>query len=565
MAKVRINTGGKLVMVVLGLAILGVVIWQVIPKKGAEPSVEPEFDNKGIEAASADNDTPAPTKVPDFNGDKIEAAKPNIEKGGSSGSTPGINRPIRVGIVTWGGYAGGIMANNGFAASKDSTFWKEYGVEVELKVIDDYPASRAAFRKGGGDGGVDIVWGTVDSFALEYDSLKDLNPLAFMQYDWSRGGDAIAVTKEITAVSQLAGKRIAVAEGTPSHYFALYLLSQADLKTDQVSWAFTESAIEAAQLFKLGKVDAAVSWSPDVYMAAEGREGGHILASTKEASALIADIFMVRGDFAKQHPELLAKFTLGWLDGVEQVAKDPKPTIQLMANGFEGVDAVVAEAMLGDVKLPNYYENLAFFEVTGDQLRGYSDIFNEATKLWRSLGKISGRGDASSTFDTTFLKAIKPEAEVRFKKDDVVAAAEQEAPAPTKEFKFYFSPEEQKAAEKKEAILTKRMSVYFPSGAYELDENAKFILDEAASLAQTFGSLQMRVVGNTDDKGKRAANVTLSQKRAQSVVNYLVQKHGFPAEKFVVVGAGPDNPIADNKDEEGRKQNRRTDFDILRQ
>ena len=42
------------------------------------------------------------------------------------------------------GYAGGIMANNGFKANKDSTFWKDYNIEVELKVIDDYPASRAA-------------------------------------------------------------------------------------------------------------------------------------------------------------------------------------------------------------------------------------------------------------------------------------------------------------------------------------------------------------------------------------------------------------------------------------
>ena len=56
------------------------------------------------------------------------------------------------------------------------------------------------------------MWGTVDAFALEYDSLKESEPVAFMQYDWSRGGDAIAVSEEINSVTDLKGKRIAVAE-----------------------------------------------------------------------------------------------------------------------------------------------------------------------------------------------------------------------------------------------------------------------------------------------------------------------------------------------------------------
>lgn len=165
MAKVRINTGGKIVMVLVGLALVAFAIWKLIPQKDPNAEgVKPEFSK----ADGTDDSTGA-----------VNSGK----------STPGIDRPIRVAIVTWGGYAGGIMANNGFKANKDSTFWKEYGIEVELKVIDDYPASRTAFAKGGADGGVDIMWATVDSFALEYDSLKAPDPVAIMQYDWSRGGE----------------------------------------------------------------------------------------------------------------------------------------------------------------------------------------------------------------------------------------------------------------------------------------------------------------------------------------------------------------------------------------
>ncbi len=525
MANVRINTGGKILAAILALAALGFVGWKMLPKKDAEKESK---------------------VIPKISGTETKVAN------GDSGSTPGIDRPIKVAIVTWGGYAGGIKANNGFKANKDSVFWKEYGIEVELKVIDDYAASRDAFKKGGDKGGVDIMWATVDSYALEYPEIKDLNPLAFMQYDWSRGGDAIAVTSEIKHVSDLKGKRIAVAEATPSHYFALYLLSQANMKTGDVSFVYTASAIEAAALFRTGKVDAAVSWSPDVYQAAEARKGGHILASTKDATALIADIFVSRGDFAEKHPELLAKFLLGWFDGVEQVNKNPASVYDLMVKGFEGIKKEDAKGMVEDVKLPSYAENLAFFEVTGDQLRGYDDIYSESLTIWRSLGKISGKTLAEKTRTPKFLNAIKKEAEKRFGKIETKKS--------TKEFAFNF---DEKKVEKK-SILTKRISIFFPSGKFELDGNAKIILDDAAALAQTFGSANMRVTGNTDSKGNAKKNQTLSKKRAQAVVNYVVQKHGFPKNKFIVVGAGSGNPVADNKTAEGRQQNRRTDFEIVR-
>jgi NitT/TauT family transport system substrate-binding protein len=269
---------------------------------------------------------------------------------------------------------------------------------------------------------------------------------------------------------------------------------------------------------------------------------------------------VARGDFAKQHPELVAKFMLGWFDGVNQANKDPNRAIKLMADNFEGVDMEAAKGMLGDVKLPTYAENMAFFEVTGDQLRGYPDIYNEASKLWRSLGKISGRTQPTDTVSTAFLNAIRPEAEKRFG----AIAQDDKATKPTQEFKFDFDAAKEAEAKKQAAILTKRISIFFPTGSYTLDDNQKFILDEAAGLAQTFGSVRMRVTGNTDNQGDRKKNIDLSTKRAKAVATYMITKHNFPADKFVVAGSGPDNPIADNTTEEGRKQNRRTDFEIIK-
>jgi NitT/TauT family transport system substrate-binding protein len=63
--------------------------------------------------------------------------------------------------------------------------------------------------------------------------------------------------------------------------------------------------------------------------------------------------------------------------------------------------------------------------------------------------------------------------------------------------------------------------------------------------------------------GNRESNLSLSQKRAQSVANYLIGTYGMPRNRFIVIGNGPDNPVADNATDAGRNKNRRTDFELI--
>jgi len=58
-------------------------------------------------------------------------------------------------------------------------------------------------------------------------------------------------------------------------------------------------------------------------------------------------------------------------------------------------------------------------------------------------------------------------------------------------------------------------------------------------------------------------NKSLSLKRARAVASYLAREHGFDPNKFVVVGNGPDKPVAENTTEQGRSKNRRTDFELI--
>src|SRR4051794_11870706 len=80
--------------------------------------------------------------------------------GGGGGSKPAPNiegdkgilgRPLRVGVVTWPGYAGGITANNGFDANKNCIYWNDHKLLVQFLLMEDVDARAKAFARGGAD------------------------------------------------------------------------------------------------------------------------------------------------------------------------------------------------------------------------------------------------------------------------------------------------------------------------------------------------------------------------------------------------------------------------------
>ena len=73
-------------------------------------------------------------------------------------------------------------------------------------------------------------------------------------------------------------------------------------------------------------------------------------------------------------------------------------------------------------------------------------------------------------------------------------------------------------------------------------------------------SLNVFIVGHTDNTGTFEHNMKLSMDRATSVVNTLVAKHGIAAARLKAVGDGPTAPVASNDSEEGRAKNRRVEL-----
>ncbi len=102
--------------------------------------------------------------------------------------------------------------------------------------------------------------------------------------------------------------------------------------------------------------------------------------------------------------------------------------------------------------------------------------------------------------------------------------------------------------------------IYFDTAKSELKPDSEPALAEIAKLLKQNPALKVYIVGHTDMVGEAAANMRLSQARAQSVVAALATKHGIAAARMIAFGAGPYAPVASNKTEDGRAKNRRVEL-----
>lgn len=486
----------------------------------------------------------------DFAG--VKNAPPDVDKTGVSGVnavavTGGkLDRPLKVAINTWAGHAPGLVANLGLAAGRKGSIYEKLGTSVEFVIIEDPAAKFAAFQAGE----IDVMWDTVDSWAREAAILAEgarTKGRAIIMEDWSRGGDGVVSLSSIKSVEDLAGKRVATTEFTPSHWLLLYLLSQSGLSNDErtkieKSLVLTQDAPAAAAMFKSGKVDAAVTWEPDLSAAVEARgDEAHILISTSAATNVIADVLVARQEIIDSAPETLGLFVAGWFEGIDYMKRDPAGSNKVIGDALKLDDETVS-GMLSGLKLTPWADNAQFFGLAGGKGH-FETLFDTAFRIWRKKGVVTRAVGGADHHEPKFVAALAakyPGQKVEEKK-----------------------LEARKASSKDTPIINKTLTINFTPGSDEIMPGSFFTLDSLGETMISFGNTYLRIEGNTDATGKREPNVALSQRRAESVKKYLVETFKLPEERFQTLGHGPDKPVAPNTTEAGRQLNRRTDIKVI--
>jgi len=450
---------------------------------------------------------------------------------------------VRCRVNIWVGCAGGLAANGGLDTQPGSEFDKQ-GIKVSFKIIDDWTEGTAALASNN----VDVMLTTTDVWAKDYATLKakGFNGRAFLMVDWSRGADGVIGRDGIRKVEDLAGKSIAYAPYTPSHFLIWYGLANSGLSRDQRDAIMnkaihTKDGIEPATLFAQGKVDSAVAWDPDMSDAVSKRPGAAKIYDTRIASKLIADILVVSDDFLRDHPDTVTKFAAGWLKGVDYVKNDPARAYNLIGGIKDfNMPADLAKTMLGGVLLSNYSENLAFFGNAGEKT-DYVNIFGMAQDMYRELLQIKQR---TPNIEDTMTRQV-----LLTLQNKVPAGAPEPLP-----------PYDPNGALKRQEISEMRKTINFDVDSAAISIDSKAQVDEIGGFMKAYENTVVEIVGNTDSSGDRNHNIVLSKQRADAVKDYLIANYHFPPARIVTAGAGPDHAVADNRTPEGRQLNRRSDI-----
>ncbi|HUB82828.1 MAG TPA: phosphate ABC transporter substrate-binding/OmpA family protein [Bryobacteraceae bacterium] len=453
----------------------------------------------------------------------------------------GESNNVRVRLNIWVGCVGGLVANGGLDTAAGSIFDKE-GLKVTFKIIDDWTEGATALATNN----VDVMLTTDDVWGKDFGKFQDqgFHAHAFYMVDWSRGADGIIGAQGIRSIEDLAGKTVAFAPFTPSHFLLWNGLKSSGLSTDQRNEIFakavhTKDGIEPATLFAQQKVDAAVAWDPDMSDAVTKRPGSRKIYDTRVANHLIADILVVSDKFAAANPGTVLKLAQGWLEGVNFIAQQPDRAAALIGTVKDfNIPSDLAKTMLEGVHLSDYADNAQFFGAAGSD-SDYSNIFKMSQEMYRELREIKHESDPEESVDRRYIQQLAS------KFPDSPA----EAPTVYKEPPKNATP-----------IVTQRKSIYFDPNSANMGVDSRAVVDEIGEFMRAYENTVVDIEGNTDSTGSRDLNMQLSKERADAVKNYLVDKFHFPPNRMRTIGNGPDRPIADNDSPEGRDKNRRTDI-----
>lgn len=444
---------------------------------------------------------------------------------------------VVMGLNVWAGWAPIFYANGGTDPNPNSLFARKYGFKVAIKIIDSPAASINAFASGD----VHVTAWTLDMIPLFFEQLKADSralPRAFLQVDWSNGGDGLVVRDNINSVADLRGKKVALAQHSPSHYLLLNLLINAGLQPSDVDFRFTEDAFQAAAAFNADRsLAGCVSWAPDIYNLSEVK-GNKLLVSTATANKLIADVMFGRADFVRDNPKIIDGLVRGFFDAVEDLKQEPnrRRAAELMAKAY-GLSTDEALGMLADAHSTNYAENREFF-LNQNNPTNFERYWETASTLYLKLGSISSAVRFDQVMDFSFIKALENVQPYASSRD---------------EYTITFTPKGVGAIQAEASeILTNVQRIHFYPNSADLfrkndqgqlyDPNVNKIIEEVGRLVGQFGMARVVIEGHTDASMKGSvpfeAVRDLSMRRANAVKEELVKRFKLQPNQFSVDGVG---------------------------
>lgn len=557
--------------------------------------------------------------------EKIEVADQEVnniitsEEAGLPGNEPSTEvsgKPlIKIAGYAWNAQSGIIVANGGSKTTKGSMMEKN-GVRLELirqdwlselrnlqmKFIDEFDKGNNFSKEGAagimimGDGvpfyisstqqALDDKYGAgkyqlqvVGAVGLSYGEDKLIGPPSWKLNPQSMKGALISTVigdgDWVTAVNYAFANGLKV-NPDPTTYDAEavnfvacanddYIEAAKDLiKSQKEGYTISLKEVKLGKLTGKSldkKIDGCATWTPGDKMVFDAISGVTDIISTKEFNNQMATAVIFPRQWAEKNKDLVVNLLKASFLASNQMkqyeswkVRASEATHQLfnmetpqywydMFKGTKGEKNGISYNM-GGSRVFNLADANQYFGIT-DGTNRYKAVYDQVSRYLKELNPAGFNQNVKrivpyeEAVNLSFLKSI----------ENIDAGA-----ATTVDYT-------QKA---NTVVASGEWRINFESGRAFIRPEGKDVLEQIYNLLIQAEDSKLELVGHTDNTGNKDANYSLSTARAEAVKSYLISK-GIPANRFQKIdGKGQDEPVADNKTDAGKAQNRRVVVSILK-
>lgn len=337
-----------------------------------------------------------------------------------------------------------------------------------------------------------------------------------------------------------------------------YIKSAEELiKSQKTGWAVPLKEVKDGKLTGKTinkKIDGCATWTPGDKMVFDELSGFTDIVSTREFNNQMATTIIAVKEWAVQHPDIVSNILKSALTASNQMKQYDEWRVRAseavaktydletpkywydMFKGQKGTKNGI-EYNMGGSRVFNYADVMQYYGIT-DGTNRYKAVYNQVSSYLTELNPFGFNESVKrivpydEAVNLYFIKNINDiDAGSAYKADYTETADE--------------------------VMASGEWNINFDTGSANISSSSAGTLESIYNLLIQAEDTKLKLEGHTDDTGSAEANYDLSQKRAQSVVNFLRSK-GIPQSRFqTVIGKGEDEPIETNTTNEGRAKNRR--------
>lgn len=300
---------------------------------------------------------------------------------------------IRMLAPTWPGFAPVWVA-------KDMGYFKDQGLEVDIRFEDDRSNVMAAMARGD----IEVDMRTVGEHQGRPRDAKTPG-IIIGTIDKSLGGDGVVADGAIKSVAGLKGKTVAAEPNIPARLLLQLELKKAGLTLKDLTLKEIATA-DTVAVFADSSVAAIASYEPFMSQAvkAHPNRSPKILVSSKD-SDIIIDVITARQDDLAAKPEKYVKFLRGIYKAVDLYKSDPAKFIKLAAPHYNLKDEEVKEILDTSLTYTSLADTIGYIGTTGKPGRLY-EIFGTVMTLNLENGAADNKLEAAQQIDQSVVTAL---------------------------------------------------------------------------------------------------------------------------------------------------------------